>query len=319
MGILDLFRRKPKSSRTHSQPTKGIAGPETSAPDIATILEWSREQARGKLLHPQHGELSFDASVMDADDLGTGESVAVNVIERRVTVLHRLSASPIVPSGVEVLVMPAGVFHLDTQTSEQRQRLGEALGAATFGHDATIDFYPSFIAVEGFETALTNSTTWHEVESRLAAFLDHYFGFDQELAAVCQGILGDLRQVQATVDKLERQGAPKRPFDRLFAVSARHSVDWSAVTSVDDDAFTEALAGLPGWFDFVNGTPHWYGSGEGLYPRLWAVRDESELRVGGMVPLPVWEEWFAAFEPLTRDLPRTPDAQHESPCYWRGA
>jgi len=84
--------------------------------------------------------------------------------------------------------------------------------------------------------------------------------------------------------------------ERVYCIRSGDFVDndWSKLDA--------AYRSLPGWIDYLDGIPHWFGP-QGAIPSLSASVEPSGLIVSGTVPVQVWESWHATFSREIAGLP----------------
>jgi hypothetical protein len=265
--------------------------------DAGFITEWSRELARGKIRFAAGLTLPFDASVADADDFLVGDRVHVRRTEGRVTAVRPMRPQHGGDSALlDVRLAPAGVFCLEKAlTGEQVQRLGANLAA--YGHVASIDVYPLFVSMTGWQTALEQGAAWRAFEERLAVTLDGMFDYAAVMRSIHEGLLGDSGRVEATVLGLQRLGVPQRPVARLFAVKATRLMAWGEVPPDRETRFWDAFPTLPGWVGWRDGFAHWF-SGPLAWPYLWFKRTTDGIDLNGVLSIEQWRSWLAGFETL---------------------
>jgi len=67
-------------------------------------------------------------------------------------------------------------------------------------------------------------------------------------------------------------------------------------------ALDQLYRSLPGWIDYLDGIPHWFGR-TGTVPALSASVEPSGLIVSGTVPVGAWESWDTRFRQGTAGFP----------------
>jgi hypothetical protein len=65
----------------------------------------------------------------------------------------------------------------------------------------------------------------------------------------------------------------------------------------------EIYRNLPGWVDYVEGIPCWFGA-DGSVPSLSASVELSGLIVSGTTPKDAWAGWDADFQRQIADFPK---------------
>jgi hypothetical protein len=260
-----------------------------------TIVEWSRELARGRVQFYAGITRPFDASIADADDFFIGERVRLWLRAERVTAVAPMPEQALRSARLEVRLAPAGIFRLERPlTNEQVERLGERLNG--LGNIATLDLYPSFICMTGWQTAIDQGAPWRAFEERLAASLDGLFGYGASMRALGEALVGETRAVAALVAQLERHHVPPRPVQRMFSVVATRPVAWEAVPSELEGRFRDTFREMPGWVGWRDGVAHWF-IGEFAWPFLTVSRTAEGLEVKGILGVDDWQAWLRSFEP----------------------
>lgn len=319
MGIFDRFRINGRGNPSTSISDAGISredgGGATTGeghPDNAStnaewvILEWSRELARGKVFRAGGPTVPFDASIADVDDFRVGERVIVSLSYGRVTAVRHAVEHPADVGRLAVSVAPAGIFRFDEQSPAELRRLGESLQAASLGDGASLDLYPSFVCMSGWDTALGQGDSWRAFEVKLFAALDEHFGHAAKMNSLQQALIGDFEQVQAAVKTLEQHGPPTRSFARLFVIDAKAPVTWDEVSAERESNFQKGLGRLPFWVGWKDGLPHWFLDGNLAWPHLTAKRTVDGIHLTGVVNMADWEQWRSLFEPMLAGLPWMP-------------
>jgi hypothetical protein len=88
-----------------------------------------------------------------------------------------------------------------------------------------------------------------------------------------------------------------------MAVERVYCIRVDNFTEAQSQRLVEIYRSLPGWVDFLEGIPCWFGT-HGSTPSLSASVEPSGLIVSGTTPTGAWSEWDSSFQRQIAEFPK---------------